>query len=91
MASKNKEIQDVMQYEIEFFKKEVARLGCGPDLVKANNFLGHDQMRSVDGGEKDSTSLKKLFGHSMITPIQHQKRGGVSSSDERSIDDDAAR
>ena len=81
--SKNKEIQDAMQYEIEFFKKEVARLGSNPNLIKVDNFFSQGGAKPPDDGEKDPNMLEKIINVDMVTPIQHQKRSGASSSDER--------
>ena len=87
-AAKNKEIQDAMQYEIDFFKKEVARLGRTLTPTKADNFFGLNEPKSLDDDEKEPTTLKKMINREMITPIQHQKRGGPGSSDERFSDND---
>ena len=58
VQAKNKQIQDAMQYEIEFFKKEVARLGSGQKFDKPSSY-----------GEKDPKALEKMINVEMVTPV----------------------
>lgn len=66
IIKKNREIEDALQYEVEFFKKEVARLSKGGVVAASPGVVGDKNFFTA---RDDGTgSFKNMMGE-LATPI----------------------